>query len=59
LRIPQIEAQRGGAAQYLRIIRDAHETADSMRRNHFEFVSRGHRLAADEGYAVGLRGRRG
>ena len=52
MRIPQIEAQWGGAAQYLRIIRDAHETADSMRRKHFEFVSRGHLLAADEARSV-------
>ena len=45
-RIPLIE-QQWGPAKYVHIVRDQRETADSMRRNHFEF-SVGSRLLDGE-----------
>jgi sulfotransferase family protein len=48
LRIPQIEELWGTAVQYIHITRDRYETADSMRRNHFEFILDGHLLTAED-----------
>jgi hypothetical protein len=38
-RIPLIEQQWGTAVRYIHIVRDQHETAESMRRNQFEFIT--------------------
>ena len=46
-RIPQIERLWRNAVRYIHIIRDQHEAADSMRRNHFEFTANGHLLTAE------------
>ena len=40
-RISQIEALWGTAARYIHIVRDRQESADSMRRNRFEFLCDG------------------
>lgn len=47
-RIPQIEALWGSTVRYLHIVRDADETADSIRRNRFEFAVGGHLLDAED-----------
>jgi hypothetical protein len=47
-RIGQIEALWGTAAQYIHIVRNRRESADSIRRNHFEFLWEGRLLTADE-----------
>ena len=51
-RIPCIEALWGTTVRYLHIIRDAHETADSMRRNRFEFSVGGRLLDAEEAWSM-------
>jgi hypothetical protein len=50
-RIPQIERLWGNAVRYIHIIRDQREVADSMLRNHFEFVANGHLLAAEQAWS--------
>lgn len=50
-RIPQIEALWGDRIRYLHMVRDLRETADSMRRNHFEFAAGGRPLPAQEAAA--------
>jgi LPS sulfotransferase NodH len=50
-RIPQIEQLWGDVIRYIHIVRDQHEVADSMRRNHFEFVGEGRLLTAEEAWA--------
>ena len=50
-RIPQIERLWGNAVRYIHIIRDQHEAADSMRRNHFEFTANGHLLTAEQAWS--------
>jgi len=47
-RIQQIEALWGSTVRYLHIVRDADETADSIRRNRFEFAVGGHLLDAED-----------
>ena len=49
-RIPQIEALWGSTVRYIHIIRDRCETADSMRRNRFEFLRGSQLLAAEEAW---------
>jgi Sulfotransferase family len=51
-RIPQIEVLWGSAARYVHIMRDAHETADSMHRNRFEFAADGRLLDAEDAWSV-------
>lgn len=51
-RIPQIEALWGSRVRYLHIVRDAHQTADSMRRNRFEFTVSGHLLNAEDAWSL-------
>lgn len=51
-RIPQLEQHWGARATYVHIIRDQHETADSMRRNHFEFAAGGRLLSAEDAWAL-------
>jgi hypothetical protein len=46
-RIPLIEQNWGTAARYIHIVREQHETAESMRRNQFEFIT-GDRLLDGE-----------
>jgi hypothetical protein len=46
-RIPLIEQHWGITARYIHIVRDQHETADSIRRNQFEFIT-GDRLLDGE-----------
>ena len=50
-RIPQIERLWGNTVRYIHIIRDQHEAADSMRRNHFEFTANGHLLTAEQAWS--------
>jgi hypothetical protein len=50
-RIPQLERCWGTKARYVHIIREQHETADSMRRNRFEFEANGHSLDAEDAWA--------
>jgi hypothetical protein len=52
LRIPQIEELWGTAVRYIHITRARHETADSMRRNHFEFILDGHPLPAEDAWSL-------
>lgn len=52
LRIPQLEQHWGSKATYIHIIRDQHETANSMRRNHFEFAAGGRPLSAEDAWAL-------
>jgi hypothetical protein len=52
LRIPQIEETWGTAVRYIHITRRRHETADSMRRNHFEFLLDGHQLPAEDAWSL-------
>ena len=51
-RIPQIEELWGDTVRYVHIIRDRRETADSMRRNHFEFRHGERLLTAEEAWPV-------
>ena len=51
-RIPQIEALWGSSVRYIHIIRDQQETADSMRRNRFEFVHQGRPLPAEAAWSL-------
>jgi hypothetical protein len=51
-RIPQIERHWGAAASYLHIIGDQAETADSIRRNHFEFSAAGKPLSSSAAWAL-------
>jgi hypothetical protein len=50
-RIPQIERLWGDAVIYIHIVRDQHEVAYSMRRNHFEFAVDGQLLTAEEAWS--------
>ena len=50
-RIPLIEQHWGAAARYIHIVRDQHETADSMRRNHFEFSAGGRPLNSESAWS--------
>ncbi|WP_300611611.1 sulfotransferase [Trebonia sp.] len=54
-RIPAIERLWGDAVRYIHIIRDQHEVADSMRRNHFEFVGGGRLLTAEAAWSRFVR----
>jgi hypothetical protein len=47
LRINQLEKIWGGRLRYVHITRDPHDTAESIRRNHFEFEADGHTLSAE------------
>jgi hypothetical protein len=49
-RISQIEQQWASAVTYVHIIRGRGETADSMRRNRFEFTQNGRSLEAEEAW---------
>lgn len=49
-RIPQLEQHWGTKTRYIHIVRDQHETADSMRRNHFEFASENGPLSAEDAW---------
>jgi ubiquinone/menaquinone biosynthesis C-methylase UbiE len=51
-RIGQIEALWGTAARYIHIVRDRRESADSMRRNRFEFLWEGRLLTAEEAWQM-------
>jgi Sulfotransferase family len=51
-RIPQLERCWGNKLRYVHIVRDQDETADSIRRNHFEFESNGRLLAAEDAWAL-------
>jgi len=51
-RIPLIEQHWGTAARYVHIVRDQHETADSMRRNHFEFSTEGRPLDGESAWSI-------
>ncbi len=51
-RIGQIEALWGTAARYIHIVRDRGESADSMRRNRFEFLWEGRLLTAEEAWQM-------
>lgn len=51
-RIRQIEALWGSTVRYIHIIRNRRETADSMRRNRFEFLHRSRVLAAEEAWQM-------
>jgi hypothetical protein len=51
-RIPQIEALWGTTVAYIHIIRDQSETADSMRRNGFEFSLDGQTLTAEDAWSL-------
>lgn len=50
LRIPLLERLWGSKIRYLYIVRDRHETADSMRRNHFAFDTAGRSLSAGDAW---------
>lgn len=50
-RIPQLERHWGTKVRYVHIIRDQRETADSMRRNRFEFEADGCLLDAETAWA--------
>jgi hypothetical protein len=52
LRIPQIEELWGTAVRYIHITRDRQETADSMRRNRFEFIHGGRLLTAEDAWSM-------
>src|ERR1035441_10290724 len=49
-RIPQIEALWGSTVRYIHIISPRSNTADSMRRNRFEFLRGSQLLAAEEAW---------
>jgi hypothetical protein len=51
-RISQIEELWGTAAHYIHIVRDQQDVADSMRRNHFEFVHRGRLLTGQQAWQM-------
>lgn len=51
-RIPQLEQHWGARTTYIHILRDQHEAADSMRRNHFEFTAHGRPLEAEEAWTL-------
>ena len=55
-RIPQLERCWGAKVRYVHIVRDQHETADSMRRNHFEFEANGRLLDAEDAWALFVGG---
>lgn len=50
-RIPRIEQLWGTTVRYIHIVRDRSETADSMRRNHFQFTIGGHLLPAEDAWS--------
>lgn len=50
-RIPQIERLWGNAVRYIHIIRDQREVADSMLRNHFEFIANSHLLTGEQAWS--------
>lgn len=52
LRIGQIEALWGTAARYIHIVREQRESADSMRRNRFEFLREGRPLTAEDAWQM-------
>lgn len=52
LRISHIEQHWGSAVTYVHISRDQRETADSMRRNHFEFTRDGRTLDAEDAWQL-------
>ena len=47
-RIPRLEALWGSKIHYVHIVRGQHETAESMRRNHFEYLRCGALLSAED-----------
>jgi hypothetical protein len=51
-RIPHIETIWGPAVRYIHIVRDRRGSADSMRRNRFEFLHRGRLLTAEEAWQM-------
>lgn len=51
-RIPLIEQHWGITARYIHIVRDQRETADSMRRNHFEFSTGGRLLDGESAWSL-------
>jgi hypothetical protein len=51
-RIPQLEQHWGAKVRYVHIIRGQHETANSIRRNHFEFATGSRPLGADDAWAL-------
>ncbi|SBW24214.1 hypothetical protein FDG2_4065 [Candidatus Protofrankia californiensis] len=51
-RISRLEQHWGTKVKYIHIIRDQHETADSMVRNHFEFATAGRPLDAQDAWAL-------
>lgn len=51
-RIPLIEQHWGATARYIHIVRGQHETADSMRRNHFEFSAGGRSLDCESAWSL-------
>lgn len=51
-RIPLIEQHWGTAARYIHIVRDQHEAADSMRRNHFEFSTGDRPLDSESAWSL-------
>jgi sulfotransferase family protein len=52
LRIPQLDRLWEGRTRYLHIVRHQAETADSMRRNRFEFSQAGRKLSGEEAWSV-------
>jgi hypothetical protein len=51
-RIPVIEQHWGAAARYIHIVRDQHETAESMSRNQFEFTAGDRPLDAESAWRL-------
>jgi len=52
LRIRQLDELWGPTTRYVHIIRDQRETADSMRRNRFEFIHDDQPLAAEDAWTL-------
>jgi hypothetical protein len=52
LRIPALVALWGHAIQFVHIVRDQHDTAESMRRSHFAFVQDGIQLTAANAWTL-------
>lgn len=51
-RISQLEAMWEKTVHYIHIVREQHETAESMRRNHFEYLCSGALLSAEEAHTL-------
>lgn len=51
-RIPQLEELWNNRISYIHIIRGQHETAGSIRRNHFEYLHSGTLLSAEEAHTL-------